>query len=294
MAAAGIKPLTEGGILSVATGAPNTLATLKGGISYTDVDNGFARSHLMMDILQPDRAAQAGPTPAIVFVSGNSWRSIDRACHVPTLAQFARAGFLVASIDYRISGEAVFPAALQDVKAAVRFLRAHAKTYNLNPACIGMWGNSAGGHLTAMAATTGDLPAFENDKWPGFSSSIQAAVPWYAPSDLSDLPSDVLMVENVQMGCNVKDPANAARVKTASPLAYVSAQTPPLLLVHGTVDPVVPLFHSERLHQAVLAAGGTSTLLRVEGALHSFGEVSSVPEVMAAMLAFFNKHLKNS
>jgi acetyl esterase/lipase len=288
----------EGGVISVGMGAPNTMATLKTGVVFTDIDNGFARAHLKMDILQPDKGAHPKPTPVIVFVSGNGWRSIDRACHVPTLAQFARAGYLVASIEHRISGEAVYPTALQDVKTAVRFLRANAKTYNLDPARIGMWGNSAGGHLTAMAATTGDLAEFDLEnkeamRWAGHSSAIQAAVPWYAPSDLRDLPSDGTMVENVQMGFDVKNPANAARVGPASPLTYVSASTPPLLLVHGTADPVVPLFHSERLHQAVLAAGGTSTLLRVEGAVHSFGEVSSVPEVMGAMMAFFDKHLKN-
>jgi acetyl esterase/lipase len=292
-------PFVEGGTISVQGGVPNTLAVLRPGVSFADIDNGSARSHLMMDILQPDPSGHAKPTPAIVFVSGNGWRSIDRARHVPSLAQFARAGYLVASIDYRISGEAVFPAALRDVKTAVRFLRANARAYNIDPARIGMWGNSAGGHLTALAATTGDRPEFDaepqghNTRWEGHSSAIQAAVPWYAPSDLTDLPGDARYVESVQLGFDVKDPTNFEKARRASPLAYISANTPPVLQVHGTADAIVPPFHSERLHQALLAAGVTSTLLRVEGASHSFAEVSSVPEVMGTMVAFFDKHLKN-
>jgi len=292
-------PLVEGSTISVQGGAPNTLAVLRPGVSFADIDNGSARSHLMMDILQPDPAAHAKPTPAIVFVAGNGWRSIDRARHVPSLAQFARAGYLVASIDYRISGEAVFPAALRDVKTAVRFLRANAGAYNLDAGHIGMWGNSAGGHLTALAATTGDRPEFDvepqshNTRWQGHSSAIQAAVPWYAPSDLTDLPSEGRYVESVQMGFDVKDPANSVQARLASPLAYISANTPPVLQVHGTADELVPLWHGERLHNALLAAGRTSTLLRVEGAPHRFAEVISVPAVAATMLAFFDRHLKN-
>jgi acetyl esterase/lipase len=291
-------PFVEGGTISVPGGAPNVLAVLRPGVSFADIDNGSSRSHLMMDILQPDPGAQDRPTPVIVFVSGNGWRSIDRSRHIPSLAQFARAGYLVASIDYRISGEAVFPTALLDVKTAVRFLRANAKAYNLDPGRIGMWGNSAGGHLTAMAATTGDRPEFDadpqgNTRWGGFSSAIQAAVPWYAPSDLTDLPSDGRYVENVQLGFDAKDPANAGKARLASPLTYISANTPPILQVHGTADAMVPLWHGERLHHALLAAGRTSTLLRVEGAPHKFAEVISVPQVVGTMMAFFDKHLKN-
>jgi acetyl esterase/lipase len=108
----------------------------------------------MMDIIKP---VSDKPTPAIVFVSGNGWRSIDRAALIPQLAPIAKAGHLVATIDYRIIGEAIFPEPLKDVKTAIRFLRANAKIYNIDADHIGIWGNSAGGHLSAMAATTGDI-----------------------------------------------------------------------------------------------------------------------------------------
>jgi acetyl esterase/lipase len=275
--------------LTVKLSAPGNLATLQTAVTYTDIPNGFARAHLMMDLIKP---ASDKPTPVIVFVSGNGWRSIDRAALVPQLAPFAKAGYLVASIDYRIIGEATFPEPLKDVKSAIRFLRANARKYNLDPDHIGIWGNSAGGQLSALAATTGDAREFENDKWPGVSSAVQAAVLWYAPSDLSTLPNDPRYVESAHMGLDVRDPANADQVRRASPLAYVSAATPPVLLVHGTADKVVPIEHSTRLYEALIAAKVPSTLLKVDGAGHSFGQVSSQPEVMAQMLAFFDRHLK--
>ena len=282
--------LTAGpdGVLTLPVAGVNHLATLQTGITYCDVPNGFARAHLAMDLIKP---VSDKPTPVIVFVSGNGWRSIDRACHVPTLSAFAQAGYLVASIDYRISGEAFFPEPLKDVKAAIRFLRANAQRYNLDPARIGIWGNSAGGQLSGMAATTGDAPEFNNVQWPGHSSAVQAAALWYPPTDLTALPQGGL-VETMHMGVFVKDPAHAAAVSRADPSQYIGPDSPPVLLVHGTRDAVVPIAHSERLHAALRAAGRPSTFIRVEGAEHSFGQVSSTPAVMAAMRAFFDQHLK--
>jgi acetyl esterase/lipase len=276
-------------VVTMKVSPQGTLATLQTDITYTDIANGFARSHLRMDIIKP---ARPGPAPVIIFVSGNGWRSIDRAALIPQLAPFAKAGYLIASIDYRIIGEATFPEPLKDVKTAVRFLRANAAKYNIDPNRIGIWGNSAGGQLSAMAATTGDAKDFENDKWPGHSSAVQAAVIWYAPTDLSGLPGDPLYVENAHLGLDVKAPANAEAVKKANPITYVSASAPPFLIVHGVEDKVVQMSHSERLHDALDAAKVPVTLIKVDGAGHSFGQVSSTPEVMAAVLAFFDRHLK--
>jgi acetyl esterase/lipase len=276
-------------VVTIKVAPTSTLATLQSDITYTEIANGFARSHLKMDIIKPARST---PTPVIIFVSGNGWRSIDRAALIPQLAPFAKAGYLVATIDYRIIGEATFPEPLKDVKTAVRFLRANAARYNIDPNRIGIWGNSAGGQLSAMVATTGDAKEFENDKWPGHSSAVQAAAVWYPPTDLSALPNDPLYVENAHLGLDVRNPANAEAVKKANPITYVSASSPPFLLVHGTEDKVVQMGHSERLHDALAAAKVPATLIKVEGAGHSFGAVSSTPEVMAAMLAFFDAHLK--
>ncbi|MGY8667574.1 alpha/beta hydrolase [Bradyrhizobium sp. UFLA05-109] len=277
-------------------GVPVNLATLQPGVTYTDIPNGFARPHLMMDIIKP---VSDKPVPAIVFVSGNGWRSIDRAALIPQLSPIAKAGYLVAAIDYRIIGEANFPKPLEDVKTAIRFLRANAKTYNVDPDHIAVWGNSAGGHLSAMAATTGEMKEYDSDRWPGQSSAVQAAVIFYGPMDLSHRMdasavngSPGMSVESAFLGFDAKDPANAEKVKKANPIAQISDKTPPMLIVHGTKDIVVPISESEDLYAALTAAKRPATFIRVEGSGHSFGQVSSNPEVMAEVLAFFDRTLK--
>jgi len=277
-------------------GVPINLATLQPGVTYTDIPNGFARPHLMMDIIKP---VSDKPVPAIVFVSGNGWRSIDRAALIPQLSPIAKAGYLVAAIDYRIIGEANFPKPLEDVKTAIRFLRANAKTYNIDPDHIAVWGNSAGGHLSAMAATTGEIKDYDSDRWAGQSSAVQAAVIFYGPMDLSHRMdanavngSPGMSVESAFLGFDAKDPANAEKVKKANPVAQISDKTPPMLIVHGTKDVVVPISESEDLYAALTAAKRPATFIRVEGAGHSFGQVSSNPEVMAEVLAFFDRTLK--
>jgi acetyl esterase/lipase len=291
--AMGLATAASAEVVTVQSVRENTLATLQPDVTYTDIANGFARSHLKMDLLRP---VSTTPTPAIVFVSGNGWRSVDKAALIPQLAPFAKAGYLVAAIEYRIIGEATFPEPLKDVKTAIRFLRANATRYNINPDRIGIWGNSAGGQLAAMAAVTGDMPEFGNDKWPGHSSAVQAVATWYGAFDLStttgQAPDSYLYVENAHMGFNVRDPANADKVRKANPQTYISPTTPPFMLVHGTDDPQVPFRQSEMMHDSLKAANIEATLIRVQGAGHSFGQVSSNPEVMSAMQAFFDKQLK--
>ena len=283
-------------VKTVPVATSTNLATLQTGITYVDIPNGFARPFLKMDVMKP---VSSQPTPALVFVSGNGWRSIDSAALVPQLAAIAKAGYLVASIEYRIIGEANFPEPLKDVKSAIRFLRANAKTFNINPDRIAVMGNSAGGHLSALAATTGDAKEFENDKWPGQSSAVQAAVIFYGPMDLTkqldnvnNRISDGSYVESALLGFNVKDPANADKVKKANPIVYVSDRTPPFLIVHGTKDVVVPISESEALYSALSAANRPVTLVKVDGSGHSFGQVSSTPEVMSEILQFLDKTLK--
>ena len=219
-----------------------------------------------MDLIRP---VSATPTPAIVFVSGNGWRSVDRAALIPQLAPFAKAGYLVAAIEYRIIGEATFPEPLKDVKTAIRFLRANAARYNINPDRLGIWGNSAGGQLAGMAGATGDMPEFGNDKWPGHSSAVQAVATWYGAFDLSTTtgqsPESYLYVENAHMGFNTRDPANAERVRKANPQTYVSAATPPFMLVHGTEDTQVPFRQSEAMHDALKALASRRRWSRSRG-----------------------------
>jgi dipeptidyl aminopeptidase/acylaminoacyl peptidase len=147
-----------------------------------------------------------------------------------------------------------------------------------------------------MVGATGDMPEFGSDKWPGHSSAVQAVVTWYGAFDLSTTtgqsPDSYLYVENAHMGFDTRDPANAERVRKANPQTCVSAATPPFMLVHGTEDAQVPFRQSEAMHDTLKGAGVEATLIKVQGAVHSFGQVSSSSEVMSAMKAFFDKHLK--
>jgi acetyl esterase/lipase len=283
-------------VRTVPVATVNTLATLQPGVTFTDIPNGFARPHLMMDIIKP---ASSQPTPAIVFVAGNGFQSIDRAALVPQLSVIAKAGYLVAAIDYRIIGETHYPEPLKDVKTAVRFLKANAKTYNINPDRIAVWGNSAGGYLSAMAATTGDIKEFDTDKWTGVSSAVQAAVIFYAPINLANSVrndayklSDGTWSGDAFLGFDTKNPANADKVNKANPLTYISERTPPMLIVHGTKDVIVPISEGESLHAALEAAKRPVTFLRIDGAGHSFGQVTSTAEVMTEIVRFLDTHLK--
>lgn len=264
-------------------------ATLLSGVSYTRVANGFARNNLEMDLLLPGGQE---PAPAIVFVLGNGWQSIDRRALIPQLSELARAGYAVATIDYRIIGEATFPEPERDVKAAIRFLRANASRFNIDAGRIGLFGNSAGGHLSLVTGLSHGVDTFANDEWADQDDAVSAIVAFYAPSYLIDMNDGATGRSSQHMGLDLSDPANAEAGRAGDPITYADAGDPPVLLIHGTEDQVVPIQQSERLHDELVGAGVDATLLRVEGVGHSFGKMSSTPEGMARVRAFFDKHLK--
>ena len=274
-------------------GAPPTVELMPD-VVYTE---GGARP-LRMHVLRPKTLPQE-PMPAIVFVHGGGWFEGHRNRGIGPLVHFAERGYLCASVEYRLSGEAKFPAQIEDVKEAVRFLRAKAKELHLDPERIGVWGQSAGGHLAALVGTTGDVKEFDGaGGWRKFSSRVQAVVDWNGPVDF---------LEPVQMKwwAEKKDdaffkliggPAEANRDKAAraAPATYATPDDPPFLIMHGDADEVVLLSQSESLHQALKRAGVDSTLEVIKGAGH-FGvdAVSPLPEELAAKMdAFFDKHLK--
>ena len=148
--------------------------------AQTDAWFGHTTQDLRMDLIYPEDTAH--DYPCIVWICGGAWLSIDKSAHLAYLSELARAGFVVASVQYRTSNEAKFPAQLCDVKAAIRYLRAHAARYHIDEAHIGVMGESAGGYLTCMAALCDD-PAYEVGEYLSYSSKVQAACPWYPPTD---------------------------------------------------------------------------------------------------------------
>jgi acetyl esterase/lipase len=248
---------------------------------------------LLLDLYLPEPAA--APLPVVVWVHGGAWRggSKDQTPALPLL----RHGYAVASISYRLSQEARFPAQIHDCKAAIRWLRAHAREYRLDPDRFGVWGSSAGGHLVALLGTSGGVKVGGNA---GVSSRVQAVCDWFGPTDFlqmqghapagSPLNHDAPdSPESLLIGGPIQE--NRAKVARANPITYVTRDDPPFLIMHGDRDNLVPLHQSELLHQALQKARVPVTLVRLEGAGHG-GPGFETPEVRQQVVEFFDQRLK--
>ncbi len=243
---------------------------------------------LRLDVFMP---GAAGPRPVVVWVHGGGWRQGDKE-QCPGI-YLAEAGFAVASIEYRLSDTAPFPAHIHDCKAAIRFLRANAARFNLDPGRIGAWGCSAGGHLVALLGATNDLPALEGDVGGnlGFSSRVQAVCNSCGVGDLFELadewrPTQWMPYLDAFLGGPIeqfKDKAAAG-----SPVTHIAPGGPPFYSIHGDKDDIVPVMQSIRLDAALRKAGVPSTLEIVPGGGH--GMLWS--EAMASrVLDFFKQTL---
>ncbi len=246
---------------------------------------------LKLDLVLPQPEPEK-PLPLIVFVHGGAWRGGDKAGGVGRVAPFVATGnYVGATIGYRLSGEAAWPAQIHDCKAAIRWLRANAKQYHIDPDRIGVWGSSAGGHLVNMLGTSAGVEALEGAGGsPGHSTRVQCVVPFCGPTNFlapqrfegGRRPSAVDML----LGGSVEEHRELAG--EASPITHVSADDPPFLLVHGTADPIVPFEQAEMFHEALKEAGVDVTLVRIVGGDHAVGG----EEVMRRVAAFFEKHLR--
>jgi acetyl esterase/lipase len=201
-------------------------------------------------------------------------------------------GYAVASIDYRLTRTAPFPAQIEDCKAAVRWLRANAANYNLDADRIGVWGMSAGGHLAALLGTSGGVPELEgNGDNMQYSSRVQAVCDVAGPADLAALtnvgPKRMFAIESLLGGPLGKDKAKAV---AASPVHYVSKDDPPFLIVHGEGDRVVPLEQSQRLYEELRKAGVNVTLKILPGVGHQRVLMNAVKDAAAFFDATLKKH----
>ena len=207
---------------------------------------------LLLDLYLPEKAT--GPLPVIVWVHGGGWKNGSKDQCLPARLGFPQRGYAVASVGYRLSGDATFPAQIEDCKAAVRWLRANARKYNLDSDHIGAWGSSAGGHLVNLLGVTGGTRDFDGHGNLKFSSRVQAVCSYYGPSDFAAFVTTPGFERNAQpdspesrlLGGTVLD--NKDKAIRASPVTYISADAPPFLLVHGDRDTAVPLGQSERMH----------------------------------------------
>lgn len=226
---------------------------------------------LFLDLYRPE-PLPAHPLPAVIYLHGGGWRRGDKTLRTPPmLVEHGR--YIVASINYRLSDQALFPAQIHDCKAAVRWLRANAVRYGIDGARIGVWGYSAGGHLAALLGTTGDHPDLEGGNGSaGVSSAVQAVVCVAAPTDFSRMGgwhNEPDSPEALLVGGPVAQ--RAELVQQANPITYVHAATPPFLLIHGEDDDTVPISQSQLLYDALISAGGEAGFVRLPGSGHNFG-----------------------
>jgi acetyl esterase/lipase len=250
-----------------------------------------------LDVYVP-RGAATRPLPLAIFVHGGGLAAGDKAGLSPTfLNALARAGFAVASLNYRLAAASLnyrlapgnqFPAQIEDVKCGIRYLRAHAQTYDINPSKIFAFGTSYGGTLVALAALTGGHSHFDVGPYATTSSAIVAAVDMFGPADLPGWISAQYF--HIVFG------GNRANLVLASPVRYVRAHAPPILIVQGTADTTVPTSQSAELYRKLGAFGDRTRLVLVQHMGHMFAQVGSQPidpsmtQIAADMVSWFDRH----
>lgn len=251
---------------------------------------------LMLDLAAPE---EGGPYPAVVLLHGGAWMAGNRTDlskapkkGVPSIIEeVAARGYVVASPTYRLAPKHKFPAQIEDARTAVRFLRSNAKKYNLDPDKIAAGGFSAGGHL-ALLIGTADKKSFENPEYPEQSSRVQAVISFFGPTDLrlyaaSEGLVDAYMVPWLGKECKTND----AIFKKASPIEYVTKDDPPVLMIHGTADIVVPIVHSERMLKKLEETGVKAELITVKGEGHGWNGAAAAKSTLDAV-RFLDEHLK--
>lgn len=224
---------------------------------------------LHLDLARPP--AGDGPFPLVICIHGGAWRGGNKTSYHALLRGLATNGYVGATAQYRFCPKDKFPAQIEDVKCAVRFLRAHAKDYKLDPAKVAVLGDSAGGHLALLAGLMDPADGLEGTGGCADQpSKVQAVVNYYGPTDFSMplTPNPVVIgwLEDFFGTKDQKDPI----VAKASPVTYVNKGDPPVLTFHGTVDPLVSLDHAKRLHEALKKAGVPEHLEIIQGGGHGF------------------------
>jgi len=237
--------------------------------------------------------AGKGPSPAVVFLHGEGWRAGNRQQMNHFIEGMARLGYVGVTPDYRLVPGARFPAQVEDCKAAIRWLRAHAAEYGVRADRIGVVGFSAGGHLAAMLGLTGTQDGLESAGGNADPSSrIQAVVSFFGPTDFStrDWPVDLEREVIVPfLGGSWTDRPDVYR--KASPISHVSAQAPPFLFLHGTDDKLVPVDQSRRLADRLNRQGVPAQVIAFEGEGHGFSDATN-QKAMQQMLDFLGTQLK--
>jgi acetyl esterase/lipase len=268
------------------TPVPDTVIVEKG-IEYANPDD----QHLQLNLARPKTGD--GPFPAIVCIHGGGFRAGKRESYDGLIVRLAEQGYVAITVTYRLAPKYQFPAAVHDTKAAVRWVRANAAKYKIDPSRIGTTGGSAGGHLAQFLGVTAGVKEFEGDGGnPAESSAVACVVNVYGPSDFTKSYGksvDAAEVLPLFLGGNLEK-ARKLHLK-ASPLYWVTPVAAPTLCIHGTLDKYVAHEQAVWLVDKMNAAGAEAELLTLEGAGHGFkGKDAETAD--KALMAYFNKKLK--
>jgi len=256
-----------------------------------------------LDLYLPEKAADK-PLPLVVHIHGGGW--VGGSKYPCAVAPMVLRGYAVASVEYRFSQKAIFPAQIQDCQAAIRWLRAHAKEYNLDAEHVGVVGGSAGGHLSSLVGTSGGKNAFPkiggNEEQ---SDRVQAVCDIFGPSDFSTVVQQAADDKNVKNIFQFNTPADPyssligtklddkTKADAVSPVHYVSKDNPPFVILHGTHDTLVPYAQSEEFEAVLKEKGVAAWLQKLPGSGHG-GPAFNKPVVIQLMQNFFDKYLKGA
>tara|TARA_R110002111_G_scaffold108086_1_gene166751 strand:+ start:52123 stop:53094 length:972 start_codon:yes stop_codon:yes gene_type:complete len=293
---------SSGETISAQQGRPNTPRNFRDNViehrdlEYAHVDG----KTLLLDLYLPKGVKNP---PLLVWIHGGGWRNGDKGRGGKFVPMGTDAGYACASINYRLSGEATFPAQIHDCKAALRWLRAHAEKYGYDATRIGVGGSSAGGHLVALLGTSGGDKDLEGTVGGNLDqlSSVQAVCDMWGPTDFLQMDAhavpqsrlkhnDPRSPESLLIGGPILE--NKAKVAKANPITYIDKSDPPFLIIHGSQDPAVPVHQSHLLHQGLKKKQVPVKLHIVEGAGHG-GREFNAPEIDTMIVEFFDKNLKN-
>lgn len=266
-------------------------AAIERDITYSTVDG----VELKMDIYVPHQRSE--PTSTVVYIHGGGWRMGDkgRGQRLPGLRELITRGYILALVNYRLAPKYTFPAQIEDVKCAVRWLRAHAADYNLDPQRIGAWGGSAGGHLAALLGVADARAGWDVGPYLDQISAVQAVVDMFGPTDLTLIEdrvtrpgAHVIQTWLIEKAFGTTE-ADASILRQASPLTYVSPTSPPFLIMHGERDRIVPINQSERFFAALQAAHVSAEIVVVKRAGHGFQPVTARGRIEPTRTEIANK-----
>ena len=267
------------------------LLELKANIVFSS----FNGEELPLQLLKPQWSSGGKGFPLVVFIQGSAWQKPNQFSKVPQLSHLARRGFVVASVTHRSCWQAPAPAFLQDVKAAIRFLRKNAASYDIDPERVGVWGTSSGGNTALLVGLTANDPAFETEEHEGYSTAVKCVVDCFGPTDLLKMTFEQYANQEGQklfeaLGGGL-DEQGRKRLAAISPVNYIrpGRDLPPFLLLHGDADPVVLYEDSVHMHDLLNENGYQADLVRVTNAPHEDNFWSM--QLLEIIFAFIQKHL---